>query len=582
MMVATFLPPFIPCTQLLPQIRQRGYALLAPDAVSELCGFPSNALDVFKPDWDQLGTDEYLKDAGRYRKRRHSCFIVDGDTVTLTAHRAHWQSLDYNALHGGMRRWFEPMRPETAGHPLWRHLLKTLAGLCSNLQGQRPWYVEAHQFRIDTADGIGRPTPEGAHRDGVDFVAVILVDRVDIKGGETRVFQADGPDGQRFTLDMPWSLMFLDDARVIHESTPIQPASSHMGHRDTCPPPQVVTIETIIGERGDRAMKLGSLKEGGRDGTLVVVSRDLTRAVPATGIATTLQQALEDWSRTCPRLHALSESLNNDSADGVFDLDHQALAAPLPRAYEFVDGSAYLPHVERVRRARNAEVPASFYTDPLMYQATSASFYGPRDPVCVVSEDYGIDLEAEIVVITDDVPMAVTPQQAAAHIQLIGLVNDVSLRNLIPDELAKGFGFLQSKPRSALSPVFVTPDELGPAWRDTKVHLPLLTHINGDWFGAPEAGEDMQFNFAQLIAHAAKTRPLAAGTLVGSGTIANQDTSRGASCFAEKRTVETLRDGKPSTPFMKFGDRVRIEMLDRQGASVFGAIEQLISPQPLP
>ena len=217
-----------------------------------------------------------------------------------------------------------------------------------------------------------------------------------------------------------------------------------------------------------------------------------------------------------------------------------------------------------------------------MYQGVSAGFYGPRDAVKVVSEDYGIDLEAEIVIVTDDVPMAVTAEQAASHIQLIGLVNDVSLRNLIPNELAKGFGFLQSKPRSALSPVFVTPDELGDAWRDSKLHLPLLTHINGTWFGAPEAGVDMQFDFAQLVAHAAKTRPLSAGTIVGSGTVANEDTSLGASCFAEQRTVETLRDGKPSTPFMAFGDVVRIEVLDAAGHSVFGAIEQRIERQERP
>ena len=329
-------------------------------------------------------------------------------------------------------------------------------------------------------------------------------------------------------------------------------------------------------------MKLGSLKEGGRDGTLVVVSRDLARAVRATGIAPTLQRALEDWENTAPRLNALAQSLEDGDADGVFDLDPNALAAPLPRAYEFVDGSAYLPHVERVRRARGAEVPESFYTDPLMYQATSAGFLGPRDPVRVTSEKYGIDLEAEIVVVTDDVPMAVTPEQAAGHIQLIGLVNDVSLRNLIPAELAKGFGFLQSKPRSALSPVFVTPDELGEAWQGSKVHLPLVTHINGEWFGAPEAGVDMQFDFAQLVAHAAKTRPLSAGAIVGSGTIANADTSKGASCFAEKRTVETLETGKPVTPFLSFGDQVRIEMLDRDGNSLFGAIEQRIERQPAP
>lgn len=323
-------------------------------------------------------------------------------------------------------------------------------------------------------------------------------------------------------------------------------------------------------------MKLGSLKEGGRDGTLIVVSRDLSRAVRATGIADTLQRALEDWATIAPKLESLYVALNDGRAEGAFDVDFAALAAPLPRAYEFVDGSAYLPHVERVRKARGAEVPESFYTDPLMYQATSAGFHGPRDPVLVPSEDHGIDLEAELVVITDDVPMAAGPEATAGHIKLVGLVNDVSLRGLIPGELAKGFGFLQSKPRSALSPVFVTPDELGDAWRDTKLHLPMLTHVNGKWFGAPEAGVDMQFNFAQLVAHAARTRPLSAGTIVGSGTIANEDTSLGASCFAELRTVETLRDGKPSTPFMSFGDTVRIEMLDRDGNSIFGAIEQKI------
>ncbi|GGA24270.1 fumarylacetoacetate hydrolase family protein [Dyella nitratireducens] len=325
-------------------------------------------------------------------------------------------------------------------------------------------------------------------------------------------------------------------------------------------------------------MKLGSLKEGGRDGTLIVVSRDLQRAAKATGIAPTMQAALDDWSNIAPRLNALSDELNAGKAVGAFALDMSALAAPLPRAYEFVDGSAYLPHVERVRRARGAEVPESFYVDPLMYQATSAGFLGPRDPVVVPSEDYGIDLEAEIIVITDDVPMAVTAEQAVGHIQLIGLINDVSLRNLIPGELAKGFGFLQSKPRSALSPVFVTPDELGDAWQGEKLHLPMLTWLNGKWFGEAECGVDMQFNFAQLVAHAAKTRPLTAGTIVGSGTIANEDTSKGASCLAEQRTVETLRDGKPSTPFLTFGDSLRIEITDKQGVSIFGAIEQVVAP----
>lgn len=333
-------------------------------------------------------------------------------------------------------------------------------------------------------------------------------------------------------------------------------------------------------------MKLASLKAGGRDGTLVVVSRDLTTAVLATAVVPTLQAALEQWDTAAPRLNALSERLNameegrrrEDSSLGAFPLDLHALAAPLPRAYEFLDGSAYLPHVERVRRARGAEVPQSFYTDPLMYQATSAGFLGPRDDIVAASEDYGIDLEAEVVVVTDDVPMGVVAAQAAHHIQLVGLINDVSLRNLIPDELAKGFGFVQSKPRSALSPVFVTPDELGEAWRGSKLHRPLVTHLNGKLFGAPEAGVDMQFSFAELVAHAAKTRPLSAGTIMGSGTIANQDETKGASCLAERRTLEVLAHGKAQTPFLRYGDTVRIEMFDAEGASIFGAIEQRVAP----
>jgi len=323
-------------------------------------------------------------------------------------------------------------------------------------------------------------------------------------------------------------------------------------------------------------MKLASLKRGGRDGSLVVVSRDLKRAIEVPSIAATLQQALDGWSTIAPRLNAVAQALQAGPSAGEFELQLHDLAAPLPRAYEFVDGSAYLPHVERVRRARNAEVPQSFYSDPLMYQATSALFLGPRDDVQVVSEDYGIDLEAEVIVVTDDVPMAVSAEQAAEHIQLIGLVNDVSLRNLIPDELAKGFGFLQSKPRSALSPVLVTPDELDGYWEDCTLHRRLLSYIDGQLFGQPDAGTDMQFNFAQLIAHAAKTRNLTAGTVVGSGTVANQDESVGASCLAEKRMLEVIRDGKPSTPFLRFGQTVRIEMLDDAGHSLFGAIEQQI------
>ncbi|WP_376696960.1 fumarylacetoacetate hydrolase family protein [Wenzhouxiangella sp. EGI_FJ10305] len=323
-------------------------------------------------------------------------------------------------------------------------------------------------------------------------------------------------------------------------------------------------------------MKLATLKEGGRDGTLVVVNRDLTRAVRATDIAPTLQAALDDWDSAAPRLASLFEDLMNGAAEGSFDLDVQALAAPLPRCFQFVDGSAYLPHVERVRKARGAEVPESFFTDPLMYQAVSDGFMGPYDPIAMASTEWGIDFESEIGVITDDVPMGVDADEAARHIQLVTILNDVSLRNLIPGELAKGFGFLQSKPRSALAPVVVTPDELGDRWQGSKLDLPLLTHLNGELFGEPEAGEDMQFSFSELVAHAAKSRPLAAGSLVGSGTIANQDTSRGASCLAEKRMLEIIADGEAKTPFMQFGDFVRIEMKDRDGESIFGAIEQKV------
>lgn len=323
-------------------------------------------------------------------------------------------------------------------------------------------------------------------------------------------------------------------------------------------------------------MKLASLKTGGRDGSLIIVNRSLERFAPAAAVAPTLQAALDNWLEIGPLLQAISDELNAGQRDDAAALNISALASPLPRAYEFLDGSAYLPHVERVRRARGAEVPESFYVDPLMYQATSSGFLGPCDPVPVASEEYGIDFEAEIIVVTDDVPMAVSESEAADRITLIGLVNDVSLRNLIPAELAKGFGFLKSKPRSALSPVFVTPDELGDDWQDSVLDLPLVSTLNGNWFGHPEAGTDMQFNFAQLVAHAASTRPLAAGTIVGSGTIANEDTGKGASCLAEKRMLEIIADGKPSTPFMSFGDTIRIEMFDREGNNIFGSIEQEI------
>jgi fumarylacetoacetate (FAA) hydrolase len=325
-------------------------------------------------------------------------------------------------------------------------------------------------------------------------------------------------------------------------------------------------------------MKLGSLKSGGRDGQLVVVSRDLSRAVVAGDIAPTLQAALDDWDRCRGGLRQLYEDLEKGIAADAFALKVEDLAAPLPRAYQFLDGSAYLAHVERVRRARGAEMPPSFLVDPLMYQAVSDGFLPPVGTIPVASEEFGIDFESEICVVTDDVPMGVTAEEAAGRVQLICLVNDVSLRNLIPAELAKGFGFLQSKPRSALSPVMVTPDELGDAWRDGKVHLPLWTWLDGERFGAPEAGVDMQFSFFELIAHAARTRPLAAGTIIGSGTVANQDESLGASCMAEKRMLEIIRDGQASTPFLSFGARVRIEMLDREGHNIFGSIEHVYEP----
>lgn len=328
-------------------------------------------------------------------------------------------------------------------------------------------------------------------------------------------------------------------------------------------------------------MKLASLKDGTRDGQLIVVSRDLHTAAIADAIAPTLQRVLDDWAFYAPQLRELYDALNHGRARHTFAFDAANCMAPLPRAFQWADGSAYVNHVELVRRARGAEMPPEFWTDPLMYQGGSDDFLGARDDIVCASEEWGIDFEAEVAVITGDVPMGVSPDDALKGVRLVTLVNDVSLRNLIPAELAKGFGFLQSKPRSALSPVFVTPDELGEAWRDCKVHLPLVTHINGEWFGAPEAGVDMQFDFAQLVAHAARTRPLSAGTIVGSGTVANQDTSLGASCFAERRTVETLEHGKPLTPFLKFGDRVRIEMLDREGRSIFGAIEQRIERYPL-
>ncbi|MGB5245361.1 MAG: fumarylacetoacetate hydrolase family protein [Woeseia sp.] len=323
-------------------------------------------------------------------------------------------------------------------------------------------------------------------------------------------------------------------------------------------------------------MKLASQKAGGRDGTLVVVSRDLKRAVAVPGIAATLQAALDNWKTAEPQLKAVSRELNAGKVAGEFAFDQAAVASPLPRAYHWVDGSAYVNHVELVRKARGAEMPESFWHDPLVYQGGSDDFLGPRDDIPVPSDEFGIDMEAETAIITDDVPMGCSAEQAAKHIKLLMLVNDVSLRGLIPGELAKGFGFYQSKPSSAFSPVAVTPDELGDAWRDGTIHRPLRTELNGKLFGEPECGVDMTFNFLQLIQHVCKTRRLGAGTIIGSGTVSNYDRSRGSSCIAERRMLEMIEEGSPKTPFMTYGDRVRIEMHDPDGNNIFGTIDQKV------
>jgi fumarylacetoacetate (FAA) hydrolase len=325
-------------------------------------------------------------------------------------------------------------------------------------------------------------------------------------------------------------------------------------------------------------MKLATLKEGGRDGTLVVVSRDLAVCASAPQAAPTLQAALDDWRRCEAELRELYRLLNFRQLDRARPFDAAAVASPLPRAYQWADGSAYLHHAELVRKARKAEMPQSLYSDPLMYQGGSDSFVGPTDDILAADEAWGIDFEAEVAILTDDVPMGVAPAAAGGHIRLVMLVNDVSLRNLIPGELAKGFGFFQSKPATAFSPVAVTPDELGEAWDGRTVHLPLVCHLNGEEFGRPDAGRDMNFDFPALIAHAARTRALAAGSIVGSGTVSNRNPDMvGSCCIAERRMIETIEEGAPKTPFLRFGDRVRIEMFDAQGRSIFGAICQRVA-----
>ncbi len=332
-------------------------------------------------------------------------------------------------------------------------------------------------------------------------------------------------------------------------------------------------------------MKLATLSNGKRDGQLVIVSKDLKSYTVASDIAATLQAALDDWADLSPKLQALYDDLNAGKVEGQA-FDETACESPLPRAYQWADGSAYVNHVELVRKARNSELPDSFLTDPLMYQGGSDSFIGPRKDIPLASEDFGIDFEAEVAVITDDTPMAVTPEKAAGHIKLLMLVNDVSLRGLIPGELAKGFGFFQSKPSSAFSPVAITPDELGDNWKDGMVHLPMLTTLNGEAFGKANCAVDMTFDFPTIVAHAAKTRPLGAGAIIGSGTISNKlddgpgkpvsEGGVGYSCIAEIRMIETINSGAPSTSFMKFGDTIRIEMQDDDGESIFGAIDQKI------
>jgi fumarylacetoacetate (FAA) hydrolase len=332
-------------------------------------------------------------------------------------------------------------------------------------------------------------------------------------------------------------------------------------------------------------MKLASLKDGSRDGKLVVVNERLTYCTDASHIAPTLQAALDNWDHVAPKLQVLAESLSHDAVPTLRFHEHDALS-PLPRAYQWADGSAYVNHVELVRKARGAKMPESFWTDPLMYQGGSDTFIAPRDPIKMRDEAYGIDMEGEIAVITGDVPMGVSAEEALSHVKLVLLVNDVSLRGLIPGELGKGFGFFQSKPSSAFSPVAVTPDELGEAWKDGKLHLPLHVDLNGQPFGRAEGGIDMTFDFGQLIAHAAKTRVLSAGTIIGSGTVSNKlnggpgkslsDGGAGYSCIAELRMIETIEDGEAKTPFLKFGDSIRIEMLGGDGHTIFGAIEQTV------
>lgn len=323
-------------------------------------------------------------------------------------------------------------------------------------------------------------------------------------------------------------------------------------------------------------MKLASIDNKTRDGQLVVVNKELTKAVKVSDIAETMQAAIDNWVDTEGKLQKVYEDLNADKLSDAFDFSSAKIMAPIPRAYHWADGSAYVTHVELVRKARNAELPESFWTDPLMYMGASDAFIGAHDDIEIEKEEWGIDFESEVAVITDDVPAGVNAKNALNHIKLITIINDVSLRNLIPNELSKQFGFYQSKPWTSFAPVVVTPDELGGSWKDGKLHLPLNSTLNGTRIGSPNAGVDMTFDFGQLIEHAAKTRSLMAGTVIGSGTVANQGSPNGSSCLAEVRCLEIIKDGKASTPFMSFGDRIEIEMLDHEDNSIFGRIDQVV------
>lgn len=325
-------------------------------------------------------------------------------------------------------------------------------------------------------------------------------------------------------------------------------------------------------------LKLATLNDGTRDGKLLIVSQDLKKAVSAASVATTMQEAIDNWSNCLPKLQEIAKNLEDNNIQNIIDFTSLNCHSPLPRAYQWIDGSAYLHHVKLVRQARGAEMPDNFWHSPLMYQGGSDYFLGPKDDITIEDLSWGLDFESEVAVITDDVPMGVSVDAAAKHIILIMLVNDISLRNLIPAELAKSFGFFQSKPPSAFSPVAVTPVVLADFWRDSKLHLPLISTLNNEQIGSPNAGVDMHFDFAQLIAHAAKTRPLKAGSIIGSGTISNEDPNNGSSCLAEKRMIEIIKTGEAKTTFMQYDDIIKIEMLDDKQASIFGAIEQKVVP----